>query len=70
MPANDKMSQPQFRRLIYALCKRWHIPDYGDYVRSRYWPAFSRLDDAGQCAFWRVLGVPEESGDEHILLLG
>jgi len=55
------MSEPQFKRIINALCKRWHIPDYGDYVSARYWPAFSQLDEAGQQAFWQVLGVKEEN---------
>jgi hypothetical protein len=64
MPANDNMSQPQFRRIINALCQRWHIPAYANYVSESYWPAFSRLDDAGQRAFWDVLGVEEENGKE------
>ena len=28
-------------------------------MSERYWPAFSRLDDAGQNAFWNVLGARE-----------
>jgi hypothetical protein len=66
MLASQKMSKPQFRRLIYALCTRWHIPDDGEYVSARYWPAFSRLDETGQQAFWQVLGVQEEHGTEDI----
>jgi hypothetical protein len=54
------MSQPQFRRIIKTLCQRWHIPAYGDHLSESYWPAFSRLDDAGQCAFWQGLGRQEE----------
>jgi hypothetical protein len=30
-------------------------------VSERYWPAFSRLEDEGQRAFWHVLGVQEVS---------
>jgi hypothetical protein len=52
------------------LCQRWHVPEYADYVTERYWPAFSQLDEVGQRAFWQVLGVQEERGDEHILLPG
>jgi hypothetical protein len=47
------MSQPQFRRIINTLRHRWHIPDYGESVSERYWPSFSRLDDAGQRAITR-----------------
>jgi hypothetical protein len=61
MPAREKMFRRQFRRIIKTLCQRWHIPEYGDCVSEHYWPAFSRLDDAGQRAFWQVLGVQEES---------
>jgi len=61
MPANEKMPRRQFRRIINTLCHRWHIPEYADYMNERYWPAFSRLDDAGQQAFWDVLGVQEVS---------
>jgi hypothetical protein len=32
---------------------------YADYLSERYWPAFSRLDEAGQRAFWQVLGAKE-----------
>jgi hypothetical protein len=53
------MSKPQFRGIINTLCQRWHIAEYADYVSERYWPAFSRLDDAGQDAFWNVLGARE-----------
>jgi hypothetical protein len=28
-------------------------------IKTGYWPAFSRLDDAGQQAFWNVLGARE-----------
>jgi hypothetical protein len=57
MPAKEKMPRRQFRRIINTLCHRWHIPAYADYMSERYWPAFSRLDDAGQQAFWNVLGA-------------
>jgi hypothetical protein len=30
-------------------------------MSERYWPAFSRLDEVGQRAFWDVLGVQEVS---------
>jgi hypothetical protein len=60
MPAREKMPASQFSRIIATLCERWHIPEYSDYVNERYWPAFSRLDEAGQRAFWQVLGVQEE----------
>jgi hypothetical protein len=59
MPANEKMPESQFKSIINALCERWHIPEYGDYLSERYWSAFSRLDDAGQRAFWDVLGARE-----------
>jgi hypothetical protein len=59
MLANEKMPESQFRRIINTLCHRWHIPEYADYMSERYWPAFSRLDDAGQQAFWNVLGAKE-----------
>jgi hypothetical protein len=59
MPANEKMPASQFKSIINALCERWHIPEYADYMSERYWPAFSRLDDAGQHAFWNVLGARE-----------
>jgi hypothetical protein len=59
MPANEKMPESQFKSIINALCERWHIPAYVDYMSERYWPAFSRLDDAGQDAFWNVLGARE-----------
>jgi len=51
----------QFKSIINALCEKWHIPEYAEYLSERYWPAFSRLDDAGQRAFWQVLGVQAES---------
>ena len=35
------------------------MPAYGDYLSESYWPAFSRLDEAGQRAFWQVLGAKE-----------
>jgi hypothetical protein len=66
MPAREKMPESQFKSIISALCERWHIPAYGDYLSERYWPAFSRLDDAGQRAFWQVLGVQEEPGKETV----
>jgi hypothetical protein len=59
MSAREKMPESQFRRIINTLCHRWHIPAYADYMSERYWPAFSRLDDAGQDAFWNVLGARE-----------
>jgi hypothetical protein len=59
MPANEKTPRWQFRRIINTLCHRWHIPAYADYMSERYWPAFSRLDEAGQDAFWNVLGARE-----------
>ena len=61
MPAKEKMTKPEFRHIINALCQRWHISEYGDYLSERYWPAFSRLGEAGQRAFWQVLGVQAES---------
>jgi hypothetical protein len=64
MPAKEKMPASQFKSIISALCERWHIPEYGDYLCERYWPAFSQLDEAGQRAFWQVLGVQEEQGTE------
>jgi hypothetical protein len=59
MSAKERMSQPQFRRIITTLCLRWHVPQYNDYLTERYWPAFSRLDETGQRAFWDGLGVKE-----------
>jgi hypothetical protein len=59
MPANEKMPESQFRRIINTLCHRWHIPEYADYMSERYWPAFSQLDEVGQSAFWDVLGARE-----------
>jgi len=64
------MPESQFKSIINALCQRWHIPAYSHYLSERYWPAFSRLDEAGQRAFWQVLGIQEERDDEHILLPG
>jgi hypothetical protein len=66
MPAKEKMPASQFKSIINALCERWHIPAYGDYLSERYWPAFSRLDEAGQRAFWDVLGIQEENGKETV----
>jgi hypothetical protein len=60
------MSTPQFRRVIDALCRKWRIPESREYVCEYYWPPFSRLDEAGQQAFWQVLGMPEEHGTEAI----
>jgi hypothetical protein len=57
--SDEKMPESQFKSIINALCERWHIPAYADYMSERYWPAFSRLDDAGQDAFWNVLGARE-----------
>ena len=54
------MSEPQCKRIMNALGERWPIPDRSEYVCERYWPAFSQLDDAGQRAFWDVLGVQAE----------
>jgi hypothetical protein len=59
MPAREQMPASQFKSIINALCQRWHIPEYADYLTERYWPAFSRLDEAGQSAFWDVLGARE-----------
>ncbi len=59
MSAREKMPELQFKSIINTLCHRWHIPAYADYVSERYWPAFSQLDDAGQDAFWNVLGARE-----------
>jgi hypothetical protein len=61
MSAREKISRRQFRRVINALCRKWRIPEYSDDFCARYWPAFSRLEDEGQRAFWQVLGVQEES---------
>jgi hypothetical protein len=60
------MPEPQFKSIINALCEKWHIPEYGDDLSERYWPAFSRLEDEGQRAFWQVLGVQEEHGKETV----
>jgi hypothetical protein len=59
MPANEKISKEQFACIMSVLCQRWHIPEYADYMSERYWLALSRLDDAGQQAFWNVLGARE-----------
>jgi hypothetical protein len=68
MSAREKMSRRQFRRIITSLCQRWHISAYADYVSERYWPAFSRLDEAGQRAFWQVLGAKEVDMPPHIAI--
>jgi hypothetical protein len=68
MPAKEKMPASQFRRIIHTRCHRWHIPQYADYMSERYWPAFSRLDDEGQRAFWRVLGAREVDMPPHIAI--
>jgi hypothetical protein len=68
MPAKETMSEPQFRRIINALCRKWRIPEYGDYFCARYWPAFSRLEDEGQRAFWNVLGAKEVDMPPHIAI--
>ena len=64
MSAKEKMTESQFRHMIETLCRKWRIADYSDSLCGRYWPAFSQLDDAGQRAFWDVLGVREEIGKE------
>src|SRR2546426_4161582 len=69
MPAQEKMPRRQFRRIITTLCHRWHIPAYSDYVSESDWPAFSRLDDAGQHAFWRVLGAREVDMPPHTVIV-
>jgi hypothetical protein len=61
MPANEKISKEQFACIMSVLCQRWHISAYADYISERYWPAFSRLEDEGQRAFWQVLGGQEVS---------
>jgi len=38
-------------------------------VSESDWPAFSRLDDAGQHAFWRVLGAREVDMPPHIAIV-
>jgi hypothetical protein len=60
MSASETIPEPQFRSIINALGRKWHIPAYSDYLSERYWPAFSRLDETGQRAFWDVLGVQAE----------
>jgi hypothetical protein len=55
-----------FLKAIENLCRRYNIPDSREYVCEQYWPAFSRLDDAGQHAFWQVLGGPEDNGKETL----
>jgi hypothetical protein len=50
-----KISASQFRDVITALCQRHHMLDYTDSMVARYWPAFSRLDEAGQQAFLEVV---------------
>jgi hypothetical protein len=62
------MPESQFRRIINTLCHRWHIPEYADYMSERYWPAVSRLDNAGQQAFWNVLGAKEVDMLPHIAI--
>ena len=68
MSANDNMSKPQFRRIINALCQRWHIPAYANYVSESYWPAFSRLEEEGQQAFLGVLGTREKHMEGCVLV--
>ena len=68
MRAKEKMPALQFKSIINALCEKWHIPEYGDYLSERYWSAFSRLDDAGQRTFWQVLGVQAESLERRAML--
>jgi hypothetical protein len=69
MPAKEKMPELQFRRIINTLCHRWHIPEYADYLTEHYWPAFSQIDDAGQQAFWNVLGAKEVDMPPHIAIV-
>jgi hypothetical protein len=66
MPAKEKMPEWQFKSMINALCRKWHIPDSSEHICERYWPAFSQLDETGQRAFWQVLGVQEEHGKETV----
>src|SRR5882724_4147409 len=68
MCAKEKISRRQFRRVINALCRKWRIPEYSDYFCARYWPSFSRLEDAGQRAFWHVLGAKEVDMLPHIAI--
>ena len=64
MPAKEKVLKEQFACTMSVLCQRWRIAEYTDYMSERYWPAFSRLDEAGQRAFWQVLGVQAEQRKE------
>jgi hypothetical protein len=69
-PKEAKMSESQFRQAIEVVCRTWGIPDSREYLCSRYWPAFSQLDAAGQRAFWDTLGGEGECGDGHVGLPG
>jgi hypothetical protein len=62
------MPELQFKSIINALCERWHIPEYAEYLSERYWTSFSRLDEAGQRAFWQVLGAKEVDMLPHIAI--
>jgi hypothetical protein len=42
---------------------------YADYMSASDWPAFSRLDEAGQRAFWNVLGEREVSMPPRIAIV-
>jgi hypothetical protein len=68
MPAKEEMAKPVFRRILSTLCEEWHVPEYADYLTERYWPPFSQLDDAGQQAFWTVLGAKEMDMPPHIAI--
>jgi hypothetical protein len=68
MPAKDKVPESQFKSIINALCQRWHIPEYADSMSERYWPAFSRLDEVGQRAFWQLVGAKEVDMPPHIAI--
>jgi hypothetical protein len=58
-----------FRKAIKNLCRQYNIPDNAEYLSARYWPAFSRLDEAGQRAFWQVLGAREVDMPPHIAIV-
>ena len=63
------MPESQFKSIINILCQRYHIPAYADYMSASDWPAFSRLDEAGQRAFWNVLGEREVSMPPRIAIV-
>jgi hypothetical protein len=58
-----KMSASQFRDVIIELCQRHHILDDTDYMVTRYWPAFSHLDEEGQQAFLVVVRGTRPNAD-------